>query len=184
MGATVQILDLLASEHLRISFGITGDWVKANPELAKRMVTDGHHLINHTQHHGSMTGFSTGKAHMSAEQIAKELNDAENSIMAATGSGTKPWMRPPYGDLDDAAMKAVADAGYPVVAMWTVDSLGWQGLEPAKVAQRCLDKAVNGAIYVFHVGSKSTDTAALPAIIKGLRDGGYSIESIPSVLPA
>jgi peptidoglycan-N-acetylglucosamine deacetylase len=181
-GSANQILDLLAAEGIRASFGITGTWATSNATIARRIATDGHQLINHTQHHPSFTGFSTKKNAMTADQIAAELDEAEASIIAAAGVGTKPWMRPPFGDIDKASASAVAAAGFPMIAMWTVDSGGWQGLEPAKVTQRCLDKAVPGAIYVFHVGSASTDFAALPAIIKGLRDNGYAIVSIPEVL--
>jgi peptidoglycan-N-acetylglucosamine deacetylase len=181
-GSANQILDLLAAEGIRASFGITGAWATANAPITRRIATDGHQLINHTQHHPSFTGFSTKKNAMTADQIAADLNEAEESIAAAAGVGTKPWMRPPFGDIDKASANAVAAAGFPMIAMWTVDSGGWQGLEPAKVTQRCLDKAVPGAIYVFHVGSASTDFAALPAIIKGLRGDGYAIVSIPEVL--
>ena len=84
-----------------------------------------------------------------------------------------PWFRPPYGDEDESVRADVALAGYQYELLWTVDSLGWKGTPPASVVTRCLDGAVPGAIYLFHVGSASTDHAALQAIIDGLRADGY-----------
>ncbi len=62
--------------------------------------------------------------------------------------------------------------------LWTVDSLGWQGLAPTEVVSRCLDGAAPGAILLLHVGSQSTDAAALPAIISGLRARGYELVTV------
>ena len=35
-------------EHVVASFGITGQWAKANPDLVRRMAADGHLVFNHT----------------------------------------------------------------------------------------------------------------------------------------
>jgi len=66
--------------------------------------------------------------------------------------------------------------------MWTLDSRGWLGWSAPAIAQRCLEQAVPGAIYVFHVGSQSQDGPALQAIIDGLRGSGYAIGGVPDVL--
>src|SRR5689334_5829110 len=41
-GATGRILDILAANHIRASFSITGDWARANPALLLRITHDGH----------------------------------------------------------------------------------------------------------------------------------------------
>jgi peptidoglycan-N-acetylglucosamine deacetylase len=66
--------------------------------------------------------------------------------------------------------------------LWTVDSLGWKGTAPAVVVARCLAGAGNGVIYLFHVGTASTDADALQAVIDGLRARGLSIGTVPDVL--
>jgi peptidoglycan/xylan/chitin deacetylase (PgdA/CDA1 family) len=62
--------------------------------------------------------------------------------------------------------------------MWTVDSLGWKGVAPADVLQRCVERAEPGAILMFHVGSASTDAEALPDIIEQLSGNGYRFATI------
>ena len=182
VGATVAILDLLAAEDITVSFGLTGTWAAANPTLVKRIATDGHHIVNHSASHRSFTGRSTETAPLSEDQRVDELASADATIMALTGRTTRPWFRPPYGDIDDGAATDVADAGYPLIALWTVDSLGWKSTPASEVTARCLDQAGPGVIYLFHVGSASTDAAALGDIIAGLRADGYQIGSIPDVV--
>ena len=76
----------------------------------------------------------------------------------------------------------VGSAGYAWSVMWTVDSLGWQGLDPDEVTRRSLDGAEPGAIYLLHVGAQSTDWDALPGIVRGLRRAGYEFVTIPEVI--
>jgi peptidoglycan/xylan/chitin deacetylase (PgdA/CDA1 family) len=178
VGNTSAILDLLAARHVRATFSLTGIWARANPDLVRRIARAGHVIVNHTDTHRSFTGFSTHTSALSAEQRATQLEGADTSIAAITGSSTRPWFRPPYGDIDAAAPVDVARAGYRYVLLWTVDSLGWKGLAPADVVTRCLNGATPGAILLFHVGSASTDSAALPLILDGLRARRYELVTV------
>ena len=44
---------------IRATFGMTGKWAQANPDLVRRMAADGDQLMNHTWDHRSFTGLST-----------------------------------------------------------------------------------------------------------------------------
>ena len=48
------------AQGVTASFGMTGRWAEQNPDLLRRIVREGHHLINHTYDHESFTGRSTG----------------------------------------------------------------------------------------------------------------------------
>jgi peptidoglycan/xylan/chitin deacetylase (PgdA/CDA1 family) len=181
-GHAREILELLARRGITASFGICGTWARANPGLLRDIAAAGHHVINHTDEHRSFTGASTGAAPLTANERRAALDRADASIASITGHTTKPWFRPPYGDTDASVDRDIGAAGYRYDVLWTVDSLGWQGLAPAAVVARCLERAENGAIYLFHVGSASTDIDALPAIIDGLLARGYAIGTVPSVL--
>ena len=174
-GAAAEILDLLAAEGVRASFGMTGAWAQANPALVRRMVDEGHLLINHTQTHPYMTQLNR------SERLA-ELRAADDAVSAVTGRTMQPFFRPPYGDQDDSVLADIARDGYRWSVMWTVDSLGWKGLAPADVAARVLGAADDGAIVLMHVGSLSTDVDALPAIIDGLRAGGYAFVTVSGLV--
>ena len=182
-GFAAQILDTLAANGIHASFGMTGRWAERYPKLLERIVREGHHLINHTYDHASMTGATTKTAPLTREQRWEELDRTEAIVMQLTGATTKPYFRPPYGAYDASVNEDVGARGYAYNVLWTVDSRGWMGASADAIIQRCLEQAEPGAIYVFHVGSGSQDGPALQAIIDGLRAQGYFIGSVPDVLP-
>ena len=181
-GFTAQILDILDREAVPATFGLTGAWVEANPALTTRIGAAGHQLVNHTWDHRSFTGVSARPALTGAADRRDQLDRTEAAIARLTGRSTRPWFRPPYGDTDASVNADVGAAGYRFNVLWTVDSLGWQGLSPAAITARCLNGAVPGAIYLFHVGAASQDAAALPAVIAGLRERGYAFGTVADVL--
>jgi peptidoglycan/xylan/chitin deacetylase (PgdA/CDA1 family) len=181
-GYTAEVLDTLAANRIRATFGITGRWAEANPALVRRMAAEGHLLVNHTYDHPSFTGLSTGEPALSRPERLDQLARADAAIQATGVATTVPWFRPPYGDEDASVRADVAGAGYRYELLWTVDSLGWQGLAADSVLQRCLDQAVPGAIYLFHVGAASSDHAALQRIIDGLTARGYSFATAAALV--
>ncbi len=171
-GFTDQILDYLKAEGIKASFGMTGAWAERYPDGFKRIVAEGHHLINHSYSHASWTGVSSGKPPMSVEARKRELDRADAVFMSLGATSTKPWYRPPYGDLDKAGEALLGEEGYRYIAMWSVDSLGWQGLTADAIAARCERGAVAGAIFLFHVGAASQDANALAQIVANIRAAG------------
>jgi peptidoglycan/xylan/chitin deacetylase (PgdA/CDA1 family) len=177
-GYAEDILDQLQEENVVASFGITGVWAKANPDLVRRMAADGHLVFNHTLDHRSFTGVSDKLGGLSAARRRAELEDADAILTPLLGHSTRPLYRLPYGD-DDARVAAdVLPAGYTHKVGWTVDSLGWQGSPSADIVARCLRLAAPGAIYVFHVGRASQDAIALQQVIHGLRDKGFAFHRV------
>jgi peptidoglycan/xylan/chitin deacetylase (PgdA/CDA1 family) len=177
-GYAEDILDTLQEAHVIASFGITGEWARANPDLVRRMAADGHLVFNHTYDHRSFTGVSDSLGGLSAAKRRSELEQADAIIAPLIGHSTQPYYRLPYGD-DDAHVAAdVQPAGYTRKIGWTVDSEGWKGLESADILARCLKLAASGAVYVFHVGRASQDAIALPQLIHELRDEGFSFRRV------
>ncbi len=181
-GHTATILDELATRGIRATFALTGVWAERYPELASRIAGARHQLMNHSYDHPSFTGVSDARAALSSHDRASQLVRADEAISAATGASTAGYFRPPYGDIDDSVVADVSNVGYRYIVMWTVDSLGWQGSPPDAVARRCLDGASPGAILMFHVGSASTDAAALPTILDELSAAGYGFGTIAELL--
>lgn len=181
-GYTAMILDTLATNGIHASFGMTGKFAETYPDLVRRMVNEGHTLINHTWDHKSFTGSSTNTAPLTREERWDELNRTESIIKQLTGASTLPYFRPPYGDYDGSVNEDVGALGYRYNVMWALDSRGWMGIPAAQIVQRCVDNAQNGAIYIFHVGSASQDGPALQGCIDGLEGLGYSIGDLGYVL--
>lgn len=183
-GYAEQILDTLAAEGVKATFGMTGRWAEANPDLVRRMVDEGHQLINHTYSHPSFTGRSTGQSPLSTAERLAELRRLETVVAQVTGSDQtmRPYFRPPYGDYDDSVLSELPTAGYTVVVMWSVDSLGWNGLSAQEIVDRCLAGATPGGIILMHVGAQSQDAQALPQLIASLRERGYRFVTVAELL--
>ena len=181
-GHTADILRILRDNNIRATFSLTGVWAEQNRDLLFAIAADGHQVINHTYDHESFTGASTGEPPLTPEERALELSRAEVTVYRYTSRTTKPYFRPPYGDIDDTVLRDAAANGYDTVVMWTVDTLGWNGATAGEILQRSLDLAQPGAIYVMHVGSDSSDAAALPRIISDLTAEGYGFETIDETL--
>lgn len=175
-GYAEEILDLLAARGVWATFGMTGRWAESNPDLVTRMVDEGHALMNHTYDHPHMETLST-------DERLLQLARTEEIVVDLTGTTTKPYFRPPYGAYNDQVLIDVGSAGYRHSVMWTVDCLGWQGLDPAVVAARCRDALAPGAILLMHVGEASTDYAALADLMAAIDGGGYRYATIPELLP-
>jgi len=182
-GYAEDILDLLHDEHVPASFGITGQWAKANPDLVRRMAAEGHLVINHTFDHQSFTGLSDQRGGLSPAQRRTELQQADAIIAPLIGHSTKPWYRLPYGDDDARVAQDLAAAGYTRKAGWTIDTLGWRGVSAAEIVDRSLKLAEPRAVYVLHVGHASQDGPALDRIVTGLRERGFGFVSMDD-LPA
>jgi peptidoglycan/xylan/chitin deacetylase (PgdA/CDA1 family) len=182
-GYTTEILDTLRAEGIKTSFGITGVWAEANPDLVARIHNEGHHFINHTYNHPSFTGFSTNTLPLSYEERVRELKLTEEVMRGILGHDRmQPYFRPPYGDYDESVLTDIVQAGYTVNVMWSVDSLGWQGLTAGEIANRCVEGATPGGILLFHVGAQSQDAAALPDIIQRLRNDGYHFVTVQEMI--
>jgi peptidoglycan/xylan/chitin deacetylase (PgdA/CDA1 family) len=177
-----QILDVLKANGIKASFGITGVWAQANPDLIKRMVAEGHQIMNHTWSHPSFTGYSASPALTSASARKYELTRTSDYIYQLTGFRTSPYWRPPYGDINWSVRKDAYDAGYWQTVMWSIDSLSWDGATATQIVNRCGYGAEAGDIILMHVGSDSNDYAALQRLIDILEGKGYAFVTVEQLL--
>jgi peptidoglycan/xylan/chitin deacetylase (PgdA/CDA1 family) len=176
------ILQILADNGITATFALTGEWAEGCPTVAARIGTDGHVVMNHSYDHPSFTGLSTGKPHLTKREMIDQITRAETAITAATGRSPEPWFRPPFGEQDAAVNAALAEVGYVYDVLWTVDSLGWKGVKPSQVVTKVLANVGNGTIVLMHVGSASTDAAALQAVIDGIRDLGFGFATVAEIV--
>jgi peptidoglycan/xylan/chitin deacetylase (PgdA/CDA1 family) len=181
-GHTATILAVLRVEAVRASFGVTGRWAEENPLLLQAIAADGHQFVNHSYNHASFTGVSTESAPMPFEKRSLELSRTETTVFRLTNRSTRPWFRPPYGDLDATVEADVAALGYPNIAMWSIDTFGWQRATEDEIVGRVLSLAAPGAVIIMHVGADSQDAAALPRVIDGLRAAGYNFETMDEIV--
>lgn len=174
--AVPSILSTLAARGVKATFFLTGDFAVDFPDSVRAITAAGHRIGNHTATHPHCVSKSD-------PALRAELALAEGQLRAAGASDPRPLFRFPFGERDARTIATVNAAGY-VAVRWTVDSLGWQGLNGRSAQQatqavtdRVLAAARPGEIVLMHVGSNpddrtTLDAAALPSVIDRLRATG------------
>jgi peptidoglycan/xylan/chitin deacetylase (PgdA/CDA1 family) len=173
------MLKTLREHNVKITFFLTGKWIKDNPDLARQIVADGHEIANHTFTHPDMRNLSD-------TAILKELADTEALLQATTGASSRPLFRPPYGAYDERVLRLVVGAGY-LPIYWTLDSLDSVG-EPKtpdflfeRVTAKLTPEKLRGAIILAHCGSQPT-AEALPRILDRFVELGLEVKKVSEIL--
>lgn len=163
------ILNILRKHQVRGTFFLTGKWVLRNPELVKRMHNEGHEIYNHTFNHPKLP-------FLTDQEILKQLVLADSVISSLTGTSTKPYFRPPYGEYDEHVLTIAASLGYRAV-MWTIDAGDWMesdGYTAIEVKDRIMNNLAPGAIILMHIGDTITGSV-LDEVLTEIKALGYKI---------
>ncbi|QZY27701.1 polysaccharide deacetylase family protein [Nocardioides coralli] len=172
-GPTDRLVRILRRAGVPATFFMVGQRVAAAPATARRVERAGFLVANHTWAHADMRT-------QSAAEVAQTLRATQRALRRA---GTHPTrlMRPPYGALDDTALRAIHASGY-VPVLWTVDSRDWAGGTAAQIANRILaglrPNAQNIVLQHDGVGHSPTSVAAVPRVIRGARARGYCFTAL------
>lgn len=173
-GSLKQILETLRKHNAHSTFFVTGAWAKAQPEMLKAVLADGHELANHTVTHPDLTK-------LSHDEIVDEMEQTEKTVQRIVGRTTKPYMRPPFGAYDSRLLKVLGDLHYEVI-YWTLDSTDWRTETTGpSVTKRVIDNTRAGDIVVFH-GYVPKTAQAMPAIISALYERGLRVGTVSAAL--
>jgi len=174
LGYTGQILDTLANRNIKAAFFITGQYIKTQPDLVKRMQAEGHLVCNHSYNHPD---FST----ISQSKLQEEITSLEDGYRNITGLEMDKYLRPPMGNFNANSLKWTKELGYTTV-FW---SMAWKDWDPQQqpgadyVYQHVIDNIHPGAVILMHAVSQS-DTEALDRVIAELQAEGYVFSTFGS----
>jgi peptidoglycan/xylan/chitin deacetylase (PgdA/CDA1 family) len=168
---TARLLEVLAAQDVRATFFLVGREVLAHPDLARAQAAAGHAIGNHSFTHPDLTT-------LDAAHLADEIDRTSDAIAAATG--VRPTLaRPPYGATDPAVAAALGERGL-VEVLWDVDTGDWKGQDAATTARNALSGADDGAVILMHDTLEAT-VDAVPAIVDGLRERGFTFVTVPDL---
>lgn len=171
-GYTSKILDTLKEKKAPAVFFVTGHYVKDQPDLLKRMVTEGHIVGNHSWSHPDMTQLSEG-------QIQTELGKVKDQVLLLTGQKEMKYLRPPRGIFNERVLAASKQFGY-INVFWSVAYKDWD-VNAQRGSQYAYSEVIKqlhpGAIILLHSVSKD-NTGALGRIIDEARSQGYEFKSL------
>jgi peptidoglycan-N-acetylglucosamine deacetylase len=176
--ATASILDTLRAERVPATFFLLGRHVERWPDLASRVVAEGHVAGNHGYHHR--------KLHVRGpEYVRRDLEMGTDAIARATGA--RPALfRAPHGFRNPWVSSIARSLGQRTIG-WTLGV--WDSDRPGAdaIAVRAVDGCRPGTILLLHDGDgydpdgdRMQTAEALPRIIRELRARGYGFVRLPS----
>jgi peptidoglycan/xylan/chitin deacetylase (PgdA/CDA1 family) len=178
---TPVVLDVLARDGAPAAFFMVGRHARTLPDLTRAAAGAGHLIGNHTDTHV--------KLHVrSPARIARELADAHQTLAELTGRAPAAF-RAPHGYRNPFVRTAARRLGYSVFG-WSFGV--WDTARPGAetIRHRVRTRLRPGAIVLLHDGDgydphgdRSQTAAALPGIIRDIRDAGYRIAPLAELLP-
>ncbi|HLO48138.1 MAG TPA: polysaccharide deacetylase family protein [Kamptonema sp.] len=171
---TLKILEILQRQNIKATFFCLGANLQTYPEIAKRVVKEGHAIGNHTWHHLYRN--------VDVATAAAEIDNTAVHIYRATGAKSFLF-RPPGGRLNNGLAAYAKKKNY-VVVMWSIDTKDFLMPPATSLAYDVLLQARSGAVVLMHDGggNRAQTVQALPEIIKGLKQKGYRFVTIPELL--
>jgi len=173
--STPQLLDWLKNEQISAAFFCIGKNVATHPELAARIVTEGHLVGNHSHRHPWFISMLWNP------WLTRELTRAQDAIENATGVRPR-FFRPPSGTTGPHLARALRNTGLTLLG-WNVRSLDTIGTPDAAI-DRILRLASDGSIIVLHDGNAETDRLLeiVSSAVRELRLRGYSFERLDRLI--
>ncbi|OKL48640.1 polysaccharide deacetylase family protein [Boudabousia marimammalium] len=168
---TAQVLDALRAANVPATFFVMGRQVKAQPELLRRAVAEGHAIGGHSWSHPQLTKLNN-------ERLMHELVDTNKEIEKVVGF-TPNLMRPPYGAVNHRVRKVMADQGLAAI-LWDVDTLDWKDHNLDKAMGYVRQQTQNGSIILMH-DVHEIAPQAVPLIVKEYSAKGFKFVTIPQL---
>jgi peptidoglycan/xylan/chitin deacetylase (PgdA/CDA1 family) len=172
---TPQVLTVLERYHVPATFFVVGKMLQYFGAAAVKEVEDGDEIGDHTESHPELARLS---AHDQYEQLFEQIARVE-----LLGGHRPVLFRPPYGSFNATTMRQLAKL-HLLMVLWSVDTGDYLQPGVPVIVERALAGAHPGAIILLHdAGGVRTQTIeALPQVIQGLRQKGYSLVTVPHLL--
>lgn len=186
---TPQILDILKQENIKATFFLIGKWVEKYPELAKRIVDEGHLVGGHTYSHGGEDG----------RESWGDFKRGNDVIELTTGIKVRHVRVPQFGyntidvidgkkvartqELTEGSLAEDVSSGKLSVIDCSINPNDWNVLVPSfLIKEYVLFRLHPGAIICLHDGSEKESelqtranrtVRMLPGLIREIKKRGY-----------
>ncbi|MFG2005848.1 bifunctional polysaccharide deacetylase/glycosyltransferase family 2 protein [Spirillospora sp. NPDC048911] len=182
---TPKLLDVLRKHNAHATFFSIGANIAKHPDLARRMIREGHEIGSHTYTHVDMGSAPAWRTDL-------ELDLTQRALAGATGRGTN-ILRQPYSSTPSGltaaqwqAAQASARQGY-LTVLTDRDTEDWARPGLDKIVERAAGagaKAGAGAIVMLHdSGGDRTETVrGVEAILTRLAGRGYRFTTVSEAI--
>jgi len=167
-----QILDILAAQCVKATYFLIGKMARAYPATVRRIYEDGHTIGTHTEDHPARM------LKLSREQVRQEIDDGIADVSEALGDPNElsPFFRIPGLERSAVIEQELAARSLIVFSADAVADDWHRRVRPAEIVRRAMSRleARGKGILLLHDIHPAT-VAALPALLKKLKDGGFRV---------
>ena len=173
-------LDILKSQCVKVAYFIVGEMARAYPDVVRREYEAGNTIGTHSMTH------PTRFQKLSGDKLAYQIDGGIASVQAALGDPNElaPFFRIPGFGRSDIIEQALADRGLVVFSTDVVADDWFRHISPAQIVQRAmsrLDKRGRGILLLHDIHPWTV--AALPVLLKELKDHGYHVVQVVPPAP-
>jgi peptidoglycan/xylan/chitin deacetylase (PgdA/CDA1 family) len=173
---TTRILAALDQECVKATFFMIGKSAAADPELVRRIASEGHTVGYHTWSHQNLKHISQGAAIKEIDRGIEAVETALNGT--ATSVPSTPFFRFPYFESTPAELDLLQSRGIAVFGadLWAAD---WEEKSPQQELKDIIGwlSVAHKGIILFH-DPKARTATIMPAFLRYLRDNGYRVVHI------
>jgi peptidoglycan/xylan/chitin deacetylase (PgdA/CDA1 family) len=168
---TGHILDILDRYAIKATFFLTGEKVKQNPDIVRRLISDGHEVGNHSYSHKTMRC-------RSLKWLRNEIERTDELLLQA-GASQPIHFRPPYGRTSFQLIFLLKKMQKKMI-LWDIGPKDFKYVHPFEIVGKVLKKLKPGSIIVLHDGGedRSVTVEALNILVKDIREMGYKFVTV------
>jgi peptidoglycan/xylan/chitin deacetylase (PgdA/CDA1 family) len=170
---TEKVLDLLKQFNVKATFFCVGKQIENNPQLFKRIISEGHLVGNHSFSHSENFGF------FSSQNVLDEITTTNKLVQQLSGLNMKLF-RPPFGVTNPMIAKAISVTKHHVIG-WNIRSLDTVYEDENTIFERVKNKIKPGGIILLHDTSQKS-VNVLERLLLFLKSENYSIVSVDKLL--
>lgn len=166
--ATDRLLKILDQYSVPATFFMEGRRLEKEAECARRVLSAGHDIGNHSYNHPDFD-------QISLTECIREVELTQAIIHQELGF-FPGLLRPPMGIITPDVEKTFLGMGFDII-LWSYSVRDWEGPDVTSVVQRILRPAMPGTIVALHDRTDSLEEI-LSIVIPSLRENGYMFKKI------
>lgn len=172
---TDNLLDVFRELNAKATFFAIGKNVENNMDTARRMISEGHELGNHSYSHKKMVGTQLAT-------IRTEIQKTDD-IFFNLGIQSDIHFRAPFG-LKRIRLPWELARRRKTNVLWNVDPKDYQSLSSEEIASFVIRNVKPGSIVLFHDGGgdRSKTVAATRMVVEQLQHEGYQFKTITELM--
>lgn len=165
-GSARALLAGLAVRNARATFFLCGKQLEKNPELAEKILVQGHEI-------GIQSFFSNDFSDLSRRDIAAEVADTRALLPEKC---PVRLLRPPGGCCSDGTNQVAQAMGLAIID-WSLDPKDWAAQDAAAIGRTILARVQDGDVILMHDMSDSSVRAALN-LVDLLQKRGFTFVTV------